>query len=270
MGQATLPPVPLGSELYDSGYFESDRCEGWEDFRSGRGLSALKRRELERLAPGPGLRVLDAGCGRGEVLLACSQRGAEVAGIDYSEAAVAIARETLAVVAGADVRRGDVTALPWPDDAFDRALFADVIEHLDPDQADAGLCELRRVLRPQGRLLVHTAPNALFLRLGWPPARLALRALGRGESVRAMDGWIAESKRYHVNEQSLYRLRRALRRAGFTPVHAWIDPDVVRSGNHHLTQGLDGGGPLGTAARLAGSRPLRVLLGNDLYATGVA
>ena len=46
------------------------------------------------------MRVLDAGCGRGEVLLACAARGAEVAGADYAEAAVELTRETLAAVPG--------------------------------------------------------------------------------------------------------------------------------------------------------------------------
>jgi hypothetical protein len=59
-----------------------------------------------------------------------------------------------------------------------RALLGDVIEHLTPDRAAAGLTELRRVLRPSGRLVVHTAPNRGFLTVGWRLARVALKLTG--------------------------------------------------------------------------------------------
>src|SRR4051812_37695582 len=102
--QASLPPaVSTPSELYDRAYFESELCEGWERFRDDGALSDLKRHEVELLAVEPGMRVLDAGCGRGELLLACARAGALVAGADASSAAVAISRETLAGVEGADV-----------------------------------------------------------------------------------------------------------------------------------------------------------------------
>lgn len=261
--------MPLPSEIYDRQYFLSEKCEGFDRFAADGGLSALKAREVELLGVEPGQRVFDAGCGRGEVLLACAKLGARVTGIDYAEAAVQLSRETLREVEGAEVMRGDVTALEFGDASFDRVLFGDVIEHLDPDQADAALAELHRVLAPGGLLLVHTAPNLLFLKYGWPVARIAMKALGRGESAGELDDWIAESKRYHVNEQSIFGLRSAMRRAGFQQVRAWIDPDVLRSGEHHLTADVaDGAGLLGLAAKVVSLRPLRTILGNDLYATG--
>jgi ubiquinone/menaquinone biosynthesis C-methylase UbiE len=258
--------VPVPSEAYDRDYFLSELCEGWDRFREDRGLSLIKQRQVEILAPGPGMRVLDAGCGRGEVLLACAGRGAEVAGIDYAQAAVDLARETLADTPAVDVRRGEVTGLPWPDASFDRILFADVIEHIDPEQSTLGLRELHRVLRPGGMLLVHTAPNLLFLKFGWPVGRLLLRAVGEGDAVRSLDDWIASSKRWHVNEQSIFSLRRGLRDAGFSQVTAWIDPNVLRQGQHHLTAGLTESRVTGAADRMARTRPLRLFLGNDLYA----
>lgn len=261
--------VPLPSEIYDREYFLSDKCEGYDRFVADRGLSALKQREVDLLELAPGHSVLDAGCGRGEVLLACAQRGASVTGIDYADAAVELSRETLAGVDGADVRRGDVTDLPFADASFDRILFGDVIEHLDPPQSDAALREFLRVLRPDGKLLIHTAPNLLFLRFGWPVARLGMKVVGRGGAARELDAWIAQSKRYHVNEQSAFSLRRALRDAGYASVRAWVDPDVLRGGGHHLTADFTSGGrALDLAARVMALRPLRTFLGNDLYAIG--
>jgi ubiquinone/menaquinone biosynthesis C-methylase UbiE len=261
--------MPLSSHIYDRDYFLSDRCEGFDRFREGHGLSPLKAAQVRALAPRPGIRVLDAGCGRGEVLLACARAGAQVAGIDYADAALEIAREVLADVPDADLRTGEVTALPWADESFDRVLFADVIEHLEPAEGVAALAELRRVLRPGGSLLVHTAPNRLFLRLTWPLARRALRATGRAEAALRLEEWIEASHAYHLNEQSLYSLRRGLRAAGFEDPRVWIHPDVLRSGEHHLTRDLAGGAALRLVERLARARPLRVVLGNDIYALTV-
>jgi ubiquinone/menaquinone biosynthesis C-methylase UbiE len=260
----------LPSEIYDREYFLSDRCEGFDRFSHGAELSPIRQKQVRMLGPADGVRVLDAGCGRGEVLRACAAAGAEVAGFDYSQAAVELSRETLAEFGGADVRRADITNLPWPDASFDRILLGDVIEHLDPEQAAAGLRELRRVLQPGGMLLVHTAPNLLFLRLAWPLARWPLRLSGHGQSVRSLDAWIAESKNYHVNEQSVFTLRRALIDAGFGDVSAWIDPDVLRSGEHHLTGEIARGPLARAAAGIVALRPLRLVLGNDVYAIGRA
>jgi len=258
--------VPLPSHIYDREYFLSDKCEGFDRFRDDRGLSPIKTAQVQALDPRPGSLVLDAGCGRGEVLLACARKGARVAGIDYADAAVEIAREVLAGVDGAEVCQGDVTALPWPDASFDCALFADVIEHLDPEQADVALAELRRVLKPGGKLLVHTAPNRLFLGVAWPLARRVLRAAGHAAAARGLDHWIEASHSYHLNEQSLYSLRRAMRSAGFHAARVWLNSDVLRGGEHHLTRGFGESATLRRVERLAGSRPLRLLLGNDLYA----
>ena len=258
--------MPLPPDIYDREYFLSDRCEGADEFNFDKGLSKIKARQVRHLAPGPGVRVLDAGCGRGEVLLACARAGAQVAGIDYSEAAVEISRETVAEVPGADVRQGDITRLPWEDASFDRVLSGDVIEHLDPPDGERMLREAHRVLRPGGWLVLHTAPNLLFLKVAWPLARWPLLAAGHGDSVRALESWVAASKRYHVNEQSLYGLRRSLRRAGFPMPRVWIDPNIVRDGSHHTTEGLESSWMIRAGQRAASLRPVRLLAGNDLWA----
>lgn len=249
---------PISPDVYDREYFLSDLCEGWDRFRDNRGLSAIKERELGLLEPLAGRRVLDAGCGRGEVLRACAARGAaSVTGIDYAPAAVEIARE---VVPG-DVVLGDVCALPFADASFDRLLLADVIEHLTEEQGAVALRELRRVLAPGGRLVVHTAPNRRFTAL-WPALRLGVPAGARAR----MDRWLALSERYHAREHSPRTLRRALLAAGFPAPRVWVHRDLLRGGGHHLTADV-ARSPAGRAATLAATLPpVRALLGNDIYA----
>jgi ubiquinone/menaquinone biosynthesis C-methylase UbiE len=260
--------MPLPSDLYDRDYFLSDLCEGYDRFEADRGLSPTKQELVERLEIEPGMSVLDAGCGRGEVLLACAGRGAVIAGIDYSDDAVEISRETLHAVPAADVRSGDVTALPWSAETFDRILLGDVIEHLDPDQVSAALAEFVRVLRPGGMLLVHSAPNRWFLRVGWPLLRLGMRLIGKRETIKRVEYWLREASRYHVNEQTPGSLRRSLRRAGFERARAWIDPDVLRGGEYHLTEEISQSRIGRAGARVAGTPPGRLLLGNDVYGIG--
>jgi ubiquinone/menaquinone biosynthesis C-methylase UbiE len=258
----SIPP-----EVYDREYFLSELCEGFDEFRDGHGVSHNKSKQVRAIAPAPGLRVLDAGCGRGEVLFACANAGAEVAGVDYSQDAVEITRETLADFPAADIRRGDVTALPWESSSFDRVLFSDVIEHLDPPQTVPALSELRRVLRPGGYIVVHTAPNLLFKDVGWPLSRPLVRAVGHGQIADRVDSLFEIGVEYHVNEQSVYSLRRAMRAAGFEDPRVWLDPDVLRSGQYHVLSTFDGP-VIRLAARVASWRPVRLLFGNDLYGLG--
>lgn len=263
MSQQSIPP-----DVYDRDYFLSEICEGFEEAQQGE-ISYNKAKQVRILGARPGLRILDAGCGRGETVLACARAGAQVAGIDYSDAAVELTREMLAEIQPeADIVVGSVTALPWPDNSFDRVQFSDVIEHLDPPQTVPALREFHRVLRPGGYLLVHTAPNLLFMKYGWPAARPFVRLAGHREIADRVDHWFEIAEDYHVNEQSVHTLRRAMREAGFADPHVWIDPDVLRGGRFHLLSGFEG--PLVRAAkRIAALRPVRLFLGNDVLGVGV-
>src|SRR5260221_9920182 len=83
---------------------------------------------LDWLAPRPGLRWIDVGCGNGAFTqLACDRCApAEVRGIDPSEAQLAFARSRPAGRV-AQFQRGDAMALPFPDNRFDAATMALVI-----------------------------------------------------------------------------------------------------------------------------------------------
>jgi SAM-dependent methyltransferase len=100
-------------------------------------------------------RILDVGCGTGANLLLLSKYG-EAEGVDVSEDALAFCRER-----GLDkVRLGAGEDLPYEDATFDLVTAFDVVEHMDDDLA--GLSEMRRVLRPGGRVLLFV-PTFMFL-----------------------------------------------------------------------------------------------------------
>lgn len=95
-----------------------------------------------------GRRILDAGCGAGPLSAALRERGGKVTGIDSSAGMLALARQRLG--AEADLRVGDLSEpLPFADGAFDDVVASLVLQDWGPT-----LAEMRRVLRPGGRLLV--------------------------------------------------------------------------------------------------------------------
>ena len=100
---------------------------------------------LATAAIGPGTRVLDVGCGTGELLEHLQERGARPAGVDPAPRMVELAR---ARAVGADVRPGDFEQLPFDDGAFEALLAVNAFQ-LAGDQERA-LAEAGRVLTPGG------------------------------------------------------------------------------------------------------------------------
>jgi len=100
-------------------------------------------------------RILDVGCGTGANLEMLAQFG-EAEGVDVSADALAFCRAR----GLANVRQGAAEKLPYEDGSFDLVTALDVVEHLDDDTA--GLSEMRRVLRPNGRALLFV-PAFMFL-----------------------------------------------------------------------------------------------------------
>jgi SAM-dependent methyltransferase len=106
-----------------------------------------------------GRRILDAGCGSGPLIAALRERGAIVTGIDKSAGMLEIARRRLGD--DADLQVAELgRPLPFADDTFDDVTGSLVLHYLE-DWGPA-LAELRRVLKPGGRLMVsvnHPLPE---------------------------------------------------------------------------------------------------------------
>ena len=111
------------------------------------GLDRQWRRITIEETVSAGDRVLDACCGTGDLAIGARARGAEVVGLDFSERMLERARLKEPAI---EWVRGDVLSLPFDDASFDAATVGFGVRNVD--DLEAGLRELRRVLRPGGKL----------------------------------------------------------------------------------------------------------------------
>lgn len=114
-------------------------------------MAPLYRAALDDVELGEGMRLLDVGCGAGMVVRLAVERGARAAGLDAAAPLIEIARER---VPDADLRVGEMEALPHGDDAFDVVTGFNAFQFAaDPAHA---LREAGRVARPGAPVVVAT------------------------------------------------------------------------------------------------------------------
>jgi SAM-dependent methyltransferase len=122
------------------------RIAVWQPDADGRrpqdvALEALQQRRARR--------VLEVGCGTGDLAVRIAEAGCELIAVDQSPQMVATA-----AAKGVDARQGDVQQLPFDDASFDGAVAAWMLYHVA--DLDRGLAELARVLVPGGLLVAIT------------------------------------------------------------------------------------------------------------------
>jgi demethylmenaquinone methyltransferase/2-methoxy-6-polyprenyl-1,4-benzoquinol methylase len=123
------------------------------------GLDRRWRRSTVTAVVSPGDRVLDACCGTGDLAIAAAAAGGKVTGVDFSKPMLERARRKAPAI---DWVEGDALALPFEDGSFAAATVGFGVRNLS--DLEAGLRELRRVLRPGGRvaILEITRPQGLL------------------------------------------------------------------------------------------------------------
>jgi SAM-dependent methyltransferase len=200
---------------------QADAWNGWEGVHWARNrarynaiVAAFNDDLFRSAAIAPDDRVLDIGCGTGQVTLLAARRAAagHVAGIDLSAPMLAVARADAAAQGLANVRfdQGDAQVHPFPDAGFDVAISRGGVMFFE--DAVAAFANVRRGLRPGGRLVFmgpqRGTPDSAYAR-----ATTALRPLLREPSPasRGMGSLVDPD-----------RIRAVLEAAGFTGIS--LDP----------------------------------------------
>jgi demethylmenaquinone methyltransferase/2-methoxy-6-polyprenyl-1,4-benzoquinol methylase len=117
------------------------------------GMDERWRARAVDLAGGPA-RALDVATGTGDLAIELERRGAEVVGVDFSEAMLEIARKKAPAI---EFRTGNALSLEFGDDEFDAATVGFGARNFD--DLDRGLAEMARVVRPGGRVVVLEITN---------------------------------------------------------------------------------------------------------------
>jgi demethylmenaquinone methyltransferase/2-methoxy-6-polyprenyl-1,4-benzoquinol methylase len=143
-----------------------------------------RRALVDFIDPQPGMRILDVATGTGMVAFAHAARGAEVIGLDQSEAMLGGARARLEhspeLAGRLSLVLGEAESLPYADGEFDALSFTYLLRYVD-DRA-ATMRELARVVKPGGRIAMveFWVPSNPILRLLWRiHTRAGLPLLGR-------------------------------------------------------------------------------------------
>jgi ubiquinone/menaquinone biosynthesis C-methylase UbiE len=249
--QRRSPPDPVvPADVYDEDYYVN-YCGGHEEWRASEGADAagIYHYALGRARFRHGQVLVDVGSGRGELLALAAKAGAgRAVGVEYADAAVRLARKTLAAQGAktAEVIAGDARDLPLEDGIAHLVTMLDVVEHLAPPELEAALNEARRVLRPGGRLLIHTFPSKTLYEVTY---RWQRNVLPWRRWTWPADPRVGFEHVMHVNEQTVRGLGRTLRAAGFAEVVSqpgeWVYADFVPSQRaRHLYYRLAKLGPL--------------------------
>lgn len=169
----------------------------------------LHRRDAAAKLLEPGRKILDIGCGDGELLLMAKKRGyQEAVGVDLSQNVVDMAKENImnqkGNLFGFSVKRGDADGkLPFSDQSFDTVTMIAVLEHVfDPYHA---IGEARRVLKKNG-LFILEVPN-----LAWLPYRISL-LFGQLPQTAYEIGWDGG----HLHYFTFAAVEKLLRESGFS------------------------------------------------------
>jgi SAM-dependent methyltransferase len=131
-----------------------------------------------------GKRVLDAACGEGYGSMLLAGTAATVVGIDIDPTAIGHATARYAERANLGFIRGSCAALPLPDASVDLIVSFETIEHLTGQ--DAMLAEFRRVLAPEGALIISSPNKAVYSEETGYSNHFHVRELTRDELAAAL------------------------------------------------------------------------------------
>lgn len=190
------------------------------DLLSERSEAPMRKAGMELLKPKPGESILEIGFGTGHTLVSLAKAvgpKGKVFGLDLSDNMAKIAKENLAksgLVDRTKVRCGDAAQLPYPTGSMDGIFMSFTLELFDTPEIPRVLSECKRVLRPDGRIVV-----------------VGMSKEGPKDPLVNVFEWTHKHFPKFLDCRPIY-VRRALEEAGFTVrkalvKHMWIPVEII-------------------------------------------
>ena len=192
----------VNPRLYDENYFK--HSGGSKYFLKGMvDPIYYKAVVMAKLAAREQMTFLDIGCGRGDLIkvLLSKFKGPNIIGIDYSTAAVQIAKELFRDSPNVKIIKHDATSLLLDRGTVDCVFLLDVVEHLNSEDLSTVLNEAYKVMKRRGKLVIHTFPTRYMNNFSHSILKL-LNKFSIGQEM-------------HINTQTYFSMRDLLYRANF-------------------------------------------------------
>jgi SAM-dependent methyltransferase len=199
-------------QTYTTNYYTQD-CGGFDTYKRNQGKK-LEDPRLQAVAAISSLkrsgRVIDIGCGRGELTYYFARQGFAVTSVDYSENAIELAEKCFEgeehLKANVQFICGDACKLTLSC-KHDLAIASDVIEHLCFEELDALYQKLSQYLKKDGLFIVHTFPNLWYYKYYYSRKRKIAASVGAYLPAQPRSRY---ELLMHINEQSPRVLKKQL------------------------------------------------------------
>lgn len=219
--------------LYKREYY-LQAASGYQEFRNSQGkvLEPRLREIVSKIPEVKGLKVLDIGCGRGELVFWGARSGvALVTGVDYAKSAIDLAASAKAklekeIRKKVSLKKMDAKKLNLANNSFDAVFLIEVLEHLYPEEQESVFKEIDRVLKGDGFVFIHTAPSRWFNDFTYrfwcyPLSTLLVGVYNKLYSKKYgnLAKWKDLRSKYHrlmhVNEPDYFSLKKLFSKFGF-------------------------------------------------------
>ncbi|MDQ7797853.1 MAG: class I SAM-dependent methyltransferase [Candidatus Edwardsbacteria bacterium] len=218
---------------YDENYFKQMAPGNYDYFYKSRGTELLACRldDLCKVKILPGMKALDIGCGRGELVMYLANKGVYAVGLDYAYEAIRKAKECLEFY-NQDVKnrfmivQACAESMPFGTMLFDRIMSWANVEHLYQWQWLECLKQSYSILKEDGVIVIGTHPNEWLQKYAYMATRNIRQVLQRKKLKSVKERQAEEYEAGHVNIKNPISLKKDLRSVGF-----YTNVYVVRRSN---------------------------------------